>query len=81
MTAMCRNCAHYDLEAFRLSSGKMRIVKNNVARCLFDMSRIERKLPSSLQEWRRQTFRDLSRMCPDDGQQCPQFTQREEATA
>ena len=81
MTAMCRNCAHYDLEAFRLSSGKMRIVKNNIARCLFDMDQIERQLPASLPEWRPKFFRGLRRMGPDDGRQCPQFTQREEATA
>ena len=75
MSASCRECAHYDLEAFRLSNGKLRIAKDKVARCLFDMAHLTRKFPDSLPERDRPTR--LSYMRPDNGQRCPQFTRRE----
>ena len=77
MSASCRGCVHYDLEAFRLSNGKLRIVKDKVARCLFDMDRLARKFPASLPERNRPTQKHISHMRPDDGARCPQFTRRD----
>ena len=72
--ATCRYCAHYDLDAFRISNGSVRIYKGKLARCLFDMERLARKYPASLSERDRPTR--LSYMAPDDGDRCPQWMKR-----
>ncbi len=73
--ATCRNCKHYDLEAFRLSNGKLRVTSNS-ARFLFDgLDRIRRKLPAS---YNSNFSMALGWMAPDHGNGCPQWTKRDE---
>lgn len=72
--ATCRDCAHYDIEAFRIANGDIRISKGKTAGCMFDMERIIRKFPASLPE--RSIVRLLSWMAPNEGNGCPQWTDR-----
>ena len=78
MSATCRNCRHYNLEAHRNSAGKIVVRKNVAARCAFDTSRLERKLPHSVKRplETRPVILAGTYMTPDEGQGCPQWTKR-----
>ena len=69
--ATCRDCAHYDIEAHRLPSGKMRVT-NKTALCQFDMSRLIRKFPASVAPHDRAVKPHW--MAPTDGNGCPHPT-------
>ncbi len=86
--ALCRDCKHYDLEAFRLSNGKLRIVKSNTARRLVDTAPILRKIPLSCDGRSYGRTRGLAdfglvpgRMEPNAGNGCPQWAKRDEVKA
>jgi len=72
--ATCRDCAHYDFEAFRIKSGVLRFGNGKMSRCLFNMARIERKFPASVAA--RDRVITPGWMSPNDGTGCPQWTQR-----
>jgi len=74
--ATCRDCAHYNLDTFRIANGKLRVVRGKTARCLFDMSRLARKFPVSYRE--RDRAHHLMWMAPTDGNGCPQWTARKQ---
>ncbi len=70
MSAECWTCAHYNREAFRRTDGKIVRRKGKVARCLFDVERLNRKLPASVDR----PILPGRHMLPDEGRRCPQWT-------
>ncbi len=76
--ATCRDCAHYDREAFRQSNGRIVFRKDKAARCLFKLGRIVQKLPHSVTQSGMFRVPLVSHMEPDEGSGCPQWTRIEE---